>query len=510
MTLKKTIGDYSERELLQALAERFADQNYRPGMTMSQMELAVRTAHGMENPAALRALGALVARMPLEKPTAKLCPKCGKRTPPKALERKRAIRTLAGTLTLTRNYHYCDRCKLGFYPIDRLLDVPEEGELTRELEKRVLDFAVNDVFGQGAERWNVHYEVPISENLLRRVAARIGAQCEGADQVKLQEALKPAPAPAETLVIVSDGSMLPIRDADESWKEAKVAAIYRHDAKTHSAIRGTARYVAVVGGLELYTPVLKEALQVERVHDVRNVVWLGDGAPYNWTLADQLAPDAIQVLDWFHAVQHAVGCGKVLLGEDSPYLSLWQRRAEELLANGDADDFIRELMDCMVQVQAKRRDKVDAIAAIDDLVGYYRKNAHRMRYRTFREGGFPIGSGMGESAHRHVLQVRLKRAGQRWALRNARRLGHLRAAYRTSGPQAFYGAIQRPIAKRLGHQRHSRDPNSAGAPCVEAGSNSAPPQTDRAPGDRDLGWPKELRLKTGESRGAERRTGLLA
>lgn len=449
MTRKKTIGDYSPEQLQAELLRRWAVEHYRPGMTMTQMELLIWETCGMENPAALRHLRALLDLMPLENPTGKRCPQCGKRTPVKAKDRPRTIRTMAGPLTLTRNYHHCDRCQLGFSPLDRLLDLPEEGELTSEMEKRVLDFAVNDVFGECAARWRVHYREPLSENLFRRVTARVGAQCEGADQLRLQEALKPATSPGETLVVVSDGSMLPIRDADESWKEAKVGVVYRHDTETHSAIRGTARYIAVVGSLEQYLPVLKDALDVESIEDVRNVIWLGDGAAYNWTLADQLAPDAIQVLDWFHAVQHAVDCGKVLLGEDSPYLSLWQRRAEELLAAGDVDHLIKELMDCVVQVQAKRREKADAVGAIDNLVGYYRNNAHRMRYRTFREGGFPIGSGLGESAHRHVLQVRMKRAGQRWALRNARRLGHLRAAYRTSGPQAFYGAIQRAHRETL-------------------------------------------------------------
>ncbi|MFZ5469730.1 MAG: hypothetical protein ACOZIN_09860 [Myxococcota bacterium] len=81
--------------------------------------------------------------------------------------------------------------------------------------------------------------------------------------------------------------------------------------------------------------------------------------------------------------------------------------------------------------------------ALDDLVRYYRNNMHRMKYRLFREHGFPIASGAVESAHKHVLQCRMKRAGQRWQLHNARRMAHLRAAYRTAGATAFYDAIQR-------------------------------------------------------------------
>ncbi|MEW6434794.1 MAG: hypothetical protein AB1730_25115 [Myxococcota bacterium] len=56
---------------------------------------------------------------------------------------------------------------------------------------------------------------------------------------------------------------------------------------------------------------------------------------------------------------------------------------------------------------------------------------------------FPSGSGAVESAHKHVLQSRMKRAGQRWRLLNARRMAHLRAAYRTAGAANVYDSIQR-------------------------------------------------------------------
>jgi hypothetical protein len=89
------------------------------------------------------------------------------------------------------------------------------------------------------------------------------------------------------------------------------------------------------------------------------------------------------------------------------------------------------------------RGQREALEALENLVRYYRTNANRMKYRRYREDGLPIGSGAVESAHRHVLQTRMKRAGQRWALRNARRMARLRAAYRTAGARRFYDAIRR-------------------------------------------------------------------
>lgn len=438
MARKKGLKDYSKRELIEELARRHVDHEFRDGMTMSDMELA---AEKLKEDTGPPSVALMLSRMKPEKPTPKACPRCGKRTPVKARDRERTVRSLSGPITFKRNYHYCKGCKYGFYPVDRLLDLPEEGELTGEMEKRVLDFAVNDVYGEAAERWSLHYSEPISDNLLRRVAARIGKQCESANQGRLQECLKPRAPAAEVLVVQTDGSMLPIR-GDEPWKEAKVGVVYRHDVKERAPAPGTARYVSIIGGQGEFAPVLEEALEVENIDECGAVVWLGDGAVCNWRLADHLAADAQQILDWHHAVEHAVDCGKVLLGEESPWLPIWQRRCEQLLAAGNPDALIAQVNACRSETE-RRRDKTAANEAIDDLVRYYTNNAERMEYAYYRSKGYPIGTGAVESAHRHVLQTRMKRAGQRWALPCARRMARLRAAYRTGGACHFYDGIRR-------------------------------------------------------------------
>ena len=53
----------------------------------------------------------------------------------------------------------------------------------------------------------------------------------------------------------------------------------------------------------------------------------------------------------------------------------------------------------------------------------------------YRAVGLPCGSGAVESAHRHVLQKRMKLAGQHWIPDRADRLAQLRAA--------LYPAIRR-------------------------------------------------------------------
>ena len=86
-----------------------------------------------------------------------------------------------------------------------------------------------------------------------------------------------------------------------------------------------------------------------------------------------------------------------------------------------------------------------------------------MRYTLFLEQGLPIGSGIVESAHKHVLQVRMKRAGQRWSMAGARQRARLRALYRTAGPARFHWALRKGLEEppRPEHQPVAQAPRRA-------------------------------------------------
>ena len=103
---------------------------------------------------------------------------------------------------------------------------------------------------------------------------------------------------------------------------------------------------------------------------------------------------------------------------------------------GGIETLLEQLMDCMLLTDQQ------GLAALNDLVRYYRNNRLRMNYPQYLREGLPIGNGVAESSHRHVLQVRMKRAGQRWSLPKGRRMARLRAAYRTGGPQRLHRAVR--------------------------------------------------------------------
>jgi hypothetical protein len=434
-------GDLSDAELVKEVARELARRRAARGnLDLDSIE---SFSEGSQRDMGQETLQATVEALPPEDQTPKPCPKCGKPVRVKARNRVRSILTVAGELRLVRNYHYCEACKLGFYPRDCELKLPEEGEVSDAMERRILDFGVNEVFEAAAERWSIHYWIPISSNLIRRVVDRVGKRAEAAhSELSLQQAcLTPPEEPAASLVIANDGSMVSTRE--EAWKEAKMAVVARGESFLAEKSRRSvseARYVAVVGNQAEFRKALAAALEAERADEVPKVVWLGDGAPGNWTLAEELCPLAIQILDICHAIQHGVACGKALLGEGDPGLRLWESRIHQLIDAPSPDAAIGELMECLPETTT-----ADQLEALDDLVRYYRNNEKRMRYTAFREMGLPVGSGIVESAHRHVLQVRMKRAGQHWSVVRARRMARLRAAYRTAGAHRFHWAIREAL-----------------------------------------------------------------
>lgn len=192
-----------------------------------------------------------------------------------------------------------------------------------------------------------------------------------------------------------------------------------------------------------YGRVIPRRTRAERLSNAPHpeVVFVADGAAWIWKMQQRLYPDAIQILDWAHAVSHAVDCAKVLFDDDTEMITLFKARIETLLADGHTQQVLDELSECLT-VPGKLTGK----KAITDLIRYYRNHQDRMSYAEHRAAGRVIGSGIVESSHRHVLQTRMKRAGQHWSPKGAEKMARLRAVYKTVGPKDFYDTVQAQAA----------------------------------------------------------------
>jgi len=151
-------------------------------------------------------------------------------------------------------------------------------------------------------------------------------------------------------------------------------------------------------------------------------VIFGDGAKWIWEhVATTFGTERIEILDWYHCCQHLWAVGAAIHGAGTPQTAAWVSHAKDVVW--------QEGPDALLRLVGTARPATDETAKVLETErGYFRTNAERMRYPRYREQGLLVGSGAVESAAKHLVQQRMKRAGMRWSDLGARAILHLRCA----------------------------------------------------------------------------------
>jgi hypothetical protein len=148
------------------------------------------------------------------------------------------------------------------------------------------------------------------------------------------------------------------------------------------------------------------------------VIIVGDGAEWIWNRAEMF-PIRCEILDFWHAVEHAWEFARIHFGDTSAKGTGWVADLARELRAGKVDDVIARL-------RAIQTSTDEAKDKLESLIRYYTHNATRMRYDEYLRRGYGIGSGAIESAHKQVVHARLRQAGMRWSEAGAQRLLALR------------------------------------------------------------------------------------
>jgi hypothetical protein len=148
------------------------------------------------------------------------------------------------------------------------------------------------------------------------------------------------------------------------------------------------------------------------------VVIVGDGAEWIWNRAKMFVRRC-EILDFWHAVEHAWAFARLNYGEGSQQADRWLHQIATDLRAGKVQEVIARL-------QRMRPKTPELREKLQGLIAYYSANVERMRYDEYLRLGYGIGSGAVESAHKQVVHARFRQAGMRWSEAGARRLLALR------------------------------------------------------------------------------------
>jgi hypothetical protein len=205
------------------------------------------------------------------------------------------------------------------------------------------------------------------------------------------------------------------------YREIKVGAVFRAErGRERSELApevwvdtpqaGSMRYVARRSAKGGFGPLLYCLARQGGLGEAKQVVILGDGAPWIWKLVCEQFPGAVQIVDLYHAQQHVWEVAHAVFGYSSPQASTWAQHAGTLLVHGQ----IEELVTAIAALPQIPPEPNESRSVPEKAVDYFTINAQRMRYPSFRAQGMHVGSGIVEAACKTVVSTRLKRAGMRW------------------------------------------------------------------------------------------------
>lgn len=368
--------------------------------------------------------------------------------------RAKRLDTVVGPAALRRAYYHCPACGSGVVPRDTELGVAG-ASLSPGLARMVARVGVHEPFAQArrdlAELAGVELTAKRVERSAEADGSRVRASVEREAAALLAGTLLPLgpTGPVERLYVALDGTGVPTVPRDTAGRrgkgpdgrartrEVKLGCLFTGTGldERGQPVRdpGSSSYVATLGTAEQFGSLLYAEARRRGADRARQLVVLGDGAPWIWNLAAEHFPGAIEIVDLYHAREHLHALGALVapaLGADGPGW-LAERLAE--LDRGDVAALL---------VATRHLVLPDAQAAeVEKALGYFETNRERMRYAQFRALGLFVGSGAVEAGCRAVVAQRLKLSGMRWTVRGAAAIVSLRCQEASGRWEEVWGRV---------------------------------------------------------------------
>lgn len=376
------------------------------------------------------------------------CAQCGRRLQSKGF-RPRTVRTLVGELRWRRREGRCPHGCAGVQvaPLDQALGLVAHQRTGAEVQRLGCLLAVFVPYETACHVLQQLTGVQLTAGTLWAWVQTRGQQAMTqleTELAALATGAEPAPESLAAglaglpLVIGADGVMVPFRpqlgtpQGKTRWREIKVAILARLGTQlTRQGARVTRlcqrRLVAVLGTIAALTPRLRlEALR-QQVGTAGQVVWLSDGGRGFWTVFQRCFPagGVTAILDFYHAAQNLYKGMAAWLDGRTRACRQEFGALRHRLRHGDEPQVLAALAALVADPQLP----VSARATVTNVYTYLKTHEAHIQYAHFKAAGFPIGSGIVESACKWLIQQRFKGVGMRWSEAGFNHLLHLRLAW---------------------------------------------------------------------------------
>lgn len=297
---------------------------------------------------------------------------------------------------------------------------------SRAMQRALTDFGAEESFERAAARVKEHYRLEVPVSAIRKVTYRHARRIQGVQA-------EGSPAPVATLITQMDGSMIPLVRPGPGEDARKAKAVFWSEVRlccARSVGQVRRQYGATLGSLESARVCWLQTAQEAGLGPRTYVHGIGDGAPWiEEMFGNNFGDQGKYLIDFYHVVQYLAAAAPKVVG---PKKALgWLRKQKGRLFLGQANKILRTL-------EPHQEPEAALEKPVRDAYRYLEGRRDHLHYAQARRAGLPIGSGEVESAHRHVIQQRLKIAGAWWREKNAQQMLGLRVARANHGWELYW------------------------------------------------------------------------
>jgi len=342
------------------------------------------------------------------------------------------VQGIFGSFTLMRDYYHHPGKHQGHFPADAALGL--DGGYTPALARLMCLEGADETGYQKAERHLAETGgIVVSARQIQRLVQNVGADA----QTWQERPAQPGACDATVLYVSGDGTGVPMvpeelkgRRGKQVDGTAKTRQVYlgcvftqhRTDPEGHP-VRDyeSTTYVSSFKPIAAFGSLLRQEAIRRGMGSAGQVVLLIDGAAGLEHMGKDCFKDSVQIVDFYHALEHAGLVLAALLGKNHPDYQKRLRRWAKRLLKDKVESLIRETrQECDGQPHA---------LAVEKELGYFIRNVQRMQYGTFRAKGFFIGSGVVEAGCKTLIGSRCKQSGMFWSHAGAQNVLALRCIY---------------------------------------------------------------------------------
>ena len=353
-------------------------------------------------------------------------------------DNKLEVLTEIGRVQIKRDYYFCRYCSKGGSPLDVELKLFGDHKVTmRMADLLTYSGQVAMSFEKASELMFKYTGMEIGESLIRTVTEETGEKVFQHDMKNAEQTYRnpektiPFVLPKDkkdgVLYIMMDGSSVNTIQKDEcgsSWREMKLGLIFadydRIKTKDGKVILTQKEYVTYFGEVGAFKKLIFDATARSGYGRIKEVVVIGDGAHWIWNMCEEIFPEAVEILDYYHLSENVHKFGRYLHPDNDIEMKKWSKDILDKVDSGKVEQIIDELPDL---------EGVTLPDHVPNLKKYIKNNKKRVEYPDYKKKGYYIGSGAIESGNKMVIQQRMKQSGMRWSLSGGQQIAALRAKY---------------------------------------------------------------------------------